>query len=182
MTLRRLLLAIAFLLAMAAWVALVHWMTTALGHKQEAPAYLDIDLAQVTPGSPRYYSFQGTPLALVRTTDAMLEHLRAQTAHTWNHRPIAPGHPSFSVYSLVSPAGGCEVEHLPNGTDRYAPGRPWQGGWHDPCRFGEWDYAGRAIRQYADQDPKLLQRPDLDTPGFELRDDRYLRITRASRQ
>lgn len=176
---RRIVLAIVFVLATAAWVAGVYWMT-GLTHKEDA--YLDIDLAQVAPGSPRFYTFQGTPLALVRTTDAMLEDLRAQTDHTWSRHPIAAGRPSFFVYSLVSPAGGCELEHLPRGTDRYAPVRPWQGGYHDPCRFGEWDYAGRAIRQYADQDPQLLQRADLDVPDFEIRDQRFLRITRVPKR
>ena len=176
---RRIVLAIVFLLATAAWVALVHWMT-GLGHT-ESP-YLDIDLAQVPPGSPKYYTFQGTPLALVRTTDAMLDDLRAQTAHTWSRHPIAAGRPSFFIYSLLSPADGCEVEHVPKGTDRYAPERPWQGGYRDPCRFGEWDYAGRAIKQYADQDPQLLQRADLDVPEFELREQRFLRITRAAKR
>lgn len=176
-TVRRVVFTLVFLLATAAWVAGVRWMT-GLEHKEDA--YLDIDLAQVPPGSPKYYAFQGTPLALVRTTDAMLDDLRAHTAHTWSQRPIAPGHPSFFVYSLRSPAGGCELEHVPKGTDRYAPVSPWQGGYRDPCRFGEWDYAGRAIRQYADQDPRLLQRADLDVPDFELRDQRFLRITRAA--
>ncbi|MBS0452096.1 MAG: hypothetical protein JSS14_12355 [Proteobacteria bacterium] len=152
---------------------------TTLKH-EEAP-FLDIDLSQVPPGSPRFYTFQRTPLALVRTTHAMLDDLQAQTAYTWSQRPIAADHPSFFVYSLVSPADGCEVEHVPRGADRYAPARPWQGGYHDPCRFGEWDYAGRAIRQYADQDPKLLQMADLDVPEFELKEQHILRITRAAK-
>jgi len=120
--------------------------------------------------------------AFVRTTDAMLDDLRAQSTHTWNLRPIAPGRPSFFVYSLVSPADGCEVEHVPLGADRYAPVRPWQGGYRNPCRFGEWDYAGRAIKQYADQDARLLWMADLDVPDFEIREDHILRITRAPKR
>ena len=176
MTLRRVLLAIAFLVATGAWVAFVFWMT-GLKHR-EAP-YLDIDLDDVPAGSPKFYTFQRTPIALVRTTDAMLDDLRAQTAYTWNQRPIAAERPSFFVYSLVNPADDCEVEHVPRGADRYAPVRPWQGGFRDPCRFGEWDYAGRAIRQYADQDARLLQMADLDAPEFELVGHRIVRITRA---
>ncbi|SFN46640.1 hypothetical protein [Variovorax sp. OV329] len=172
MTLRRVLLLIAFLLATGAWVALVHWMT---GLEHKGPAYLDIDLATIPAGSPKFYSFQGVPLTLVRTTDAMFDDLQAQTVHTWGRREIA-GRPSFFVHSLVNPADGCEVEHAPRGADRYAPARPWQGGYHDPCRFGEWDYAGRAIKQYVDQDAQLLQRPDLQVPEFEVRDEHILRI------
>jgi len=178
-TLRRVLLVIAFLVATGAWIAVVYWMT---GMDRKEAAYLDIDLAEIPTGSPKLYTFQRTPLALVRTTDAMLDDLEAQTAHTWNHRPIAAGRPSFFVYSLVSPADGCEVEHVPKGADRYAPVRPWQGGYHDPCRFGEWDYAGRAIKQYADQDARLLQMADLDVPDFEVREHHILRITRAQKR
>lgn len=179
MTPRRVLLVIAFLVATGAWVALVYWMTGL--ERKEAP-YLDIDLAEIPTGSPKFYTFQRTPLALVRTTDAMLDDLQAQTTHTWNQRPIPAERPSFFVYSLVSPADGCEIEHVPRGADRYAPMRPWQGGYRDPCRFGEWDYAGRAIKQYADQDPLRLQMADLDVPDFELREHRILRITRAAKR
>jgi hypothetical protein len=55
--------------------------------------------------------------------------------------------------------------------------RPWPGGYFDPCRFGEWDYAGRAIKQYADQDAARLRMADLDVPDFELREQNVLRIT-----
>jgi len=92
-------------------------------------------------------------------------------------RPLCP-----DPEALVSPADGCEVEPVPKGADRYAPVRPWQGGYHDPCRFGEWDYAGRAIKQYADQDARLLQMADLDVPDFEVREHHILRITRAQKR
>jgi ubiquinol-cytochrome c reductase iron-sulfur subunit len=179
MTLRRILLAIAALLATGAWLACVQWMT---GLERKDPPYLDIDLEKVPAGSPKFYTFQGTPLALLRTTDAILDDLRAQTTHTWNQRPMPAGRPSFFVYSLVNPTDGCEVEHSPLGADRYAPARPWQGGYYDPCRFGEWDYAGRAIKQYADQDAQLLRMGDLDVPDFEFREQHILRITRVPKR
>lgn len=179
MTLRRILLVSALLAATVAWVLFVWWMT-GLEHKEAA--YLDIDLWDVPAGSPKFYTFQRTPLALVRTTDEMLDDLEAQTVHTWSRRAIEAGRPSFFIHSLVGPADGCVLEEVPRGADRYAPGRPWQGGYRDPCRFGEWDYAGRAIRQYADQDPQLLRMPDLEVPDFELREHHILRITRASKR
>ena len=176
---RRVLLVIAFVIGASAWVAFVHWMT---GLERKEAAYLDIELADVPKGSPKFYSFRGTPLALVRTTDEMLDDLQEQTVHTWNQRPIAAERPAFFVYSLVNPDDGCEVDHVPKGADRYAPVRPWQGGYRDPCRFGEWDYAGRAIRQYADQDASRLQMADLNVPEFELRGHYTLRITRAPKR
>jgi len=170
---------IAILVATGAWVAFVYWMT---GLERKEAAYLDIDLAEIPTGSPKFYTFQRSSFNVAATTEAMLDDLQAQTTHTWYQRPIAAPRPSFFVYSLVSPADGCEVEHVPKGADRYAPVRPWQGGYYDPCRFGEWDYAGRAIKQYADQDAQLLRMPDLDVPDFELREQHILRITRAPKR
>jgi ubiquinol-cytochrome c reductase iron-sulfur subunit len=178
-TLRRVLLVLAALVATGAWIACVSWMT---GLERKEPPWLDIDLDKIPPGSPKFYSFQGTPLAVLRTTDEILDDLEAQTVHTWQQRPIAVPRPSFFLHALVGPADGCEVEHSPRGADRYAPARPWQGGYYDTCRFGEWDYAGRAIRQYADQDPQLLRMPDLAVPDFELREQHILRITRAPKR
>ena len=177
---RRVLFVIAFLLGVGALVALINWMT---GWKSEPPAYLEIELSEVPPGSPRFYTFRGTPLALVRTTGEMLDDLEAHTNHTWSQRPVAAAdRPAFFVYSLVNPSDGCEIEHRPKGAERYAPDRPWQGGYFDPCRFGEWDYAGRAIKQYADQDAARLRMADLDVPDFELREQNVLRITRVPKR
>lgn len=114
---------------------------------------------------------------IVRTTDAMLDDLRAQTPHTWSQRPIAGDRPSFFVFSRRSPGPGCAVVHAPKGAPRYAPERLWQGGFYDPCHFGEWDYAGRTIRQYPDQD-EAMRRPDLEVPAFELEDRSTLRLAR----
>ena len=177
--LRRALFVAAFLVGTVAWIALIHWMT---GLKSEPPPYLDIELSEVPKGTPKFYTFHGTPLALVRTTDEMLDDLQAHTVHTWNQRPIEANRPAFFVYSLVNPSDGCEVEHRPKGAERYAPERPWQGGYFDPCRFGEWDYAGRAIKQYDDQDASRLHRADLDVPDFELRAGNTLRITGVPRR
>ncbi|MEJ8848454.1 hypothetical protein [Variovorax rhizosphaerae] len=110
-------LAITLLVATGAWIAIVYWMT---GLERKEPAYLDIDLATIPAGSPKFYIFHGTTLALVRTINAILDDLEAQTTHTWHQRPIAAQRPSFFVYSLVNPADGCEVEHAPSGADRYA--------------------------------------------------------------
>src|SRR5947207_3099914 len=47
------------------------------------------------------------------------------------------------------------IVHASIGAPRNAPERLWQGGFYDPCHLGEWDYAGRAIRQYLDQDEAM---------------------------
>ena len=131
-----------------------------------APRSLTLHLDDLPPGQPRRFEWNGAPYAVVRTTDAMLADLRAHTVHTWNQREIPDERPALFVYSLLSPVFGCIVEHAPPGTPRYAPEREWQGGFYDPCHFAEWDYAGRAVRQYPDQEP-TMRVPDLDVPAFE---------------
>ncbi|HEV8313541.1 MAG TPA: hypothetical protein VGQ23_10775 [Burkholderiaceae bacterium] len=136
---------------------------------------LSIPLADVPPGVPKVFEWNGTPFALVRTTDAMLADLRAHTEHTWNLRGIPAEQPPVFVYSLVSPVLGCVIQYAPKGAPRYAPERQWQGGFYDPCQFAEWDLAGRAVRQYPDQEP-TMRVPDLDVPSFEIEGGTTLRL------
>jgi|RhiMetdeSRZDD1v2_1073273.scaffolds.fasta_scaffold76774_2 ubiquinol-cytochrome c reductase iron-sulfur subunit len=128
---------------------------------------LRIRLADVPPGVPKMFEWNGAPFALVRTTDAMLADLQAHTEHTWNRRGIPADKPPLFVYSLVSPVFGCVIQYAPQGAPRYAPQRQWQGGYYDPCQFAEWDFAGRAVRQYPDQEP-TMRVPDLDVPSYDI--------------
>ncbi len=140
--------------------------------------YIDIRIDGVLPGSIKTFRWNGRPFVIVRATNEMLGDLRAQTPHTWSERVISDDGPAFFVFSALSSArGGCPVVHAPIGAARYAPERLWQGGFYDPCRFGEWDYAGRTIKQYVDQD-EAMRRPDLGVLTFELKDHTTLRITR----
>jgi ubiquinol-cytochrome c reductase iron-sulfur subunit len=139
--------------------------------------FIDVRVDDMPAGSIRILRLNDRPVVIVRTTRAMLDDLRAQTSHTWNQRPIADTAPAFFVLSGLSSAGGCRVVHAPKGAARYAPERLWQGGFYDPCRFGEWDYAGRAIRQYDDQ-AEAMRRPDLEQPAFELKGHATLRVSR----
>jgi ubiquinol-cytochrome c reductase iron-sulfur subunit len=107
----------------------------------------------------------------------MLDDLRAQTVHTWSQRPIPADRPAFFVYSLKTPTLGCVAVYAPRGAFRYAPERVWQGGFYDPCHFAEWDYAGRTIKQYPDQDASM-RAADLEVPAFEFRAPGTLRLRR----
>ena len=156
--------AVVLLCAAGAMLAL-RWLPAA-----DAPAReLRIRLADVPPGVPKMFEWNGAPFAVVRTTDAMLADLRAHTDHTWNQRGIPAGQPPLFVYSLVSPVLGCVIQYAPQGAPRYAPQRQWQGGFYDPCQFAEWDFAGRAVRQYPDQEP-TMRVPDLDVPSYAIED------------
>lgn len=146
------------------------------GGSKAAP-YLDIPVGGIPAGAPKFFMWNDAPFALVRTTGEMLDDLQAQTPNTWSQRPIPADRPAFFVYSLVSPVLGCVARHAPKGAFRFAPERLWQGGFYDPCHFAEWDYAGRAIRQYPDQG-ESMRVADLDAPAFELRTPDTLRIHR----
>jgi ubiquinol-cytochrome c reductase iron-sulfur subunit len=134
----------------------------------DLPNVLEVGVADLQPGDVKAFRGQGRPYLVVRTTDAMLEDLYAQTPHTWSGREVT-GAPALFVLSAAGAETGCVLLHEPAGAPRYAPGRVWQGGFYDPCRFGEWDYAGRAIRQYDDQD-EAMRRPDLARPPFRVKD------------
>ena len=139
-------------------------------------AFIDIHVSDMQPSAVKTVRWQGRPYLIVRTSDEMLQDLRAQTPHTWSQRPIADA-PAYFVVSGRSSLRGCLLVHASAGAPRYAPERIWQGGFYDPCRFGEWDYAGRTIRQYPDQS-ESMRRPDLGVPAFELKDRSTLRIGR----
>jgi len=146
----------------------------------QAPGDVAIRLDDLPPGEPKMFEWNGAPYALVRTTDAMLADLRAHTDHTWSNRKLPSGEPKFFVYSLISPVFGCVLQYAPKGSPRYAPQREWQGGFYDPCQFAEWDYAGRAVRQYPDQEP-TMRVPDLDVPAFEVEGGTTVRLRARAR-
>lgn len=177
MSRRRALLA-ALLVGVGVSVGVVFLVTQSPGPgSDKGVPYLDIPVGDIPAGVPRFFLWNDTPFALVRTNGEMLDDLQAQTAHTWSQRSIPADRPAFFVYSLVSPVLGCVARHAPKGAFRFAPERLWQGGFYDPCHFAEWDYAGRAIRQYPDQG-ESMRVADLDVPAFELRTPDTLRIHR----
>ncbi len=162
----------------AAWVGALLTSTVSLGWAADAhQSFLDIRVKDMTPGTLKVFRWKARPYVVVRTTDAMLDDLHEQTPHTWSQRPVAADRPAFFVFSRLPGAPECAVRYAPKGAPRYAPERLWQGGFYDSCRFGEWDHAGRAIRQYPDQD-ESMRRPDLEVPAFELRDRLTLRFAR----
>ncbi|TMH01939.1 MAG: hypothetical protein E6H79_14695 [Betaproteobacteria bacterium] len=141
-------------LCVAALLLAGRWLPAA-----DAPVRdLSIRLADVPPGVPKMFEWNGAPFE-----------------HTWNLRGIPAEQPPLFVYSLVSPVLGCVIQYAPKGAPRYAPERQWQGGFYDPCQFAEWDFAGRAVRQYPDQEP-TMRVPDLDVPSFEIEGGTMLRL------
>jgi hypothetical protein len=145
------------------------------GMPPQSTSALEIRLADQPTGTPHLFVWNGAPFAVIRPTADMLDDLQAQTVHTWSRRAIPAERPAFFVYALTSPAQGCVLQHAPRGAPRYAPEREWQGGFYDPCRFAEWDYAGRAIKQYDDQQASM-RADDLAVPRYELRDGNTLRL------
>ncbi|MBW8831378.1 MAG: hypothetical protein JF606_18535 [Burkholderiales bacterium] len=138
---------------------------------------LEVRVDGMHPGEIKTFAFEGRRFVIVRTTDDMLDDLRDQTRNTWSRRPIPSDRTEFLVFAMTAAPTGCTVLHAPKGLPRYAPDRVWQGGFYDSCQFGEWDYAGRSIKQYEDQD-ETIRRPDLEVPTFEIKGQTTLRIVR----
>ena len=153
-------------------------MTRSMMRAPDDPGqYMDVSFDDLPAGNTMIFDWNNARYALVRTTDEMLEDLKAQTRHTWSQRPIPADRPVVFVYSLSTSVPGCVAQHAPHPVPRYAPEREWQGGFYDPCHYAEWDYAGRAIKQYPDQ-PESMRVADLEVPRFELRGRNTLRLRR----
>jgi Rieske Fe-S protein len=125
------------------------------------PPYVDVPLRSIQPGSFVVVEVGDKPYAVVRLTSEMLSDLRSQTPDTWSQRPIPAGTKAILVSALVSTNLGCGLMHAPKGEPRPLHSFKWLGGFYDPCHYGEWDYAGRALRS-----ARWL--PDLSTMEYEV--------------
>ncbi len=65
----------------------------------------------------------------------------------WLNLPVAVyrGESQVHVYYFQSPVSGCELREVRRGDHR--GDRTWMGGYVDPCRYGEWDYSGKALNR-----------------------------------
>lgn len=123
------------------------------------PPYIEVELRSIEPGSFVTVAVRSHPYAVVRVTPELVNDLRALTANTWSQRPVPEPSPRYFVFSLVSTNRGCGLVHAPKGKPPYGREVVWLGGFYDPCHYGEWDYAGRAVR-------RTLQLEDLATPKY----------------
>lgn len=151
--------------------------TTQVAAADESKSILDIRVDGMSPGAMKTFQWKRRLFVIVRTTNDMLVDLRDQTRNTWSRRSIPSDQTEFLVFAAPAEPTGCAIVHAPKGAPRYAPDREWQGGFYDPCQFGEWDYAGRSIKQYEDQE-ETMRRPDLEVPAFEFKDQATLRFVR----
>lgn len=124
----------------------------------------EVQLDKLAAGAFKKFEWLGRPVLIVRPTSEMVEELRRNTDNTWNRRSLV-GTDVFVFYSS-SPVHGCSVQHAPPGP-RYPGDDKWPGGFFDPCHYGAWDYAGRALRL----DDGSPQPEDLESPKFELSGD-----------
>ena len=124
-------------------------------------------IASIQSGTYKTIVWEQKPVAIFRPTEAIIKELVVLTPKTLNHRDI-PAHPEVFVYYLISSHRGCRLTHAPRGASPKAIGMAeklkWTGGFFDPCHYGEWDYAGRAISVY----DIYSSLPDLKTPKYSV--------------
>lgn len=138
------------------------------------PGYLDVDVARIEPGSYTVVEWEGRPIAVVRVSPQMLADLQAGTVRTWSRVPVRDFEASVFVYQLISTHLGCGLLHEPKGNARYPADADWRGGFYDPCHFGQWDYAGRAVRVSEGN----TQLPGLRVPKYSVPSDLRVRLYR----
>ena len=138
---------------------------------------LEVRVDGMPPGTMKTFQWMGHDFVIVRATHDMPDDLRDQTRNTWSRRPISNDRTEFLIFDGTAAPPECAIVHAPKGSLRYAPDRVWQGGFYDPCKFGEWDYAGRSIKQYEDQE-ESMRRLDFEVPEFEIKDRATLRFVR----
>ena len=135
--------------------------------------YFELRLNDLRPGDLKFFEYNDKPYALIRTSEEVLNDLDATTQWTWSGRAVPRS--AFFVVTLISTHRGCGLVHAPKEAPRYAPEREWPGGFFDPCHFGDWDYAGRALKIAQDQDPTYKLR-DLEVPRVQLRGSSTIRV------
>lgn len=59
--------------------------------------------------------------------------------------PTVSGQTEFVVYSLIPKHNSCSVVYLAPGRLEPLAGRPWPGGWFEPCHHGSWDMTGKPL-------------------------------------
>jgi hypothetical protein len=137
--------------------------------------YLEVQIFEIPLGSYKVVEWNNLPIAIVRPSPEMLKHLKENTSRTWSSLPIG-GDEKVFVIAIVSTYKKCGLQHEGKASNRFAEDVHWPGGFVDPCHFGEWDYAGRALKLY----PKMeghMRLDDLAVPRYELiRDGTVIRL------
>ena len=122
-----------------------------------AGAPVTVDIHDLAPGEMRTVSWRGKPVWILRRTDSMLAHIRADDALASDPHSDVPQQPDYAKneYRSIRPeiavlVGVCT--HL-GCTPNFEPadakaqmGQDWNGGFLCPCHGSRFDLAGRVLR------------------------------------
>lgn len=127
-------------------------------------------ISLIKPGTFTVILLNNKPVALFRPTASNIEDLIAITPKAFNNTNV-PRNPKVFIYYLEGTYKGCGLTHAPINASPKAisasKSLKWPGGFFDMCHYGEWDYAGRAIKVY-DHHTGL---PDLKVPQYKISGD-----------
>ena len=163
MTKRQLLSATVGLFLIVAVVSFAFLLSANLAPTKEIPT-VEIDIDSIPLGTYQVLEWKNKPVAIFRPSSENLTDLSMLTSESLHKTPL-PQEPKVFVYYLVSTKLSCSLVHAPkHASPKAIADNPlkWQGGFFDPCHYGEWDYAGRAVNVY----DKYDDLPDLYAPKF----------------
>jgi ubiquinol-cytochrome c reductase iron-sulfur subunit len=122
------------------------------------------------PGEIRRVVVRNIPVLLLQPSKSMLDTLNQLDQHVWNRRRPKPTSGPKDIYVYSAVGDSCTVLHVPRlERDPFDIQRKWLGGYVDPCRGSNYDYAGRAIRstQYT-TNAFSLESPSLFVPQYRI--------------
>jgi len=164
-------------LAMSAWPFAASMMPSAEAWSRTTVL---VDMPELERGIPVRLEVEGTPLFILRPTEAQRQALRALDAHVWSENPSAY-RADLDAYVVwgISQRFGCRLQDQPPQPSRitqFDPHAQWLGGYWDPWCEVSYDYSGRAIHSYGFTFNGLTWVPEpLVTPAiFERQGNRYL--------
>jgi Rieske Fe-S protein len=111
-----------------------------------------IDAPPLEPGIVYSEDINGTPLFLLKPTQAQRSSIELLNAHVWTPT-INTYNPKLGAYVYwgFSPKWGCPLEHKPPQQSRlqeWNKDAKWLGGYWDNWCEVSYDYSGRAIKTY----------------------------------
>ena len=122
-----------------------------------AGAPVEADIRDLAPGAMRIVAWRGSPVWILRRTDAMLADIRADDALLSDPHSDVPQQPHYArnEFRSIKPGIavlvgvcthlGCSPEFR-SADDKAEMGQAWSGGFYCPCHGSKFDLAGRVLR------------------------------------
>ena len=123
-----------------------------------AGASVEVDIADIPPGSARIVEWRGKPVWILRRTPEMLaslERVEPRLVDPGSAEPQQPDYagnqtrsirPEFLVAVGICTHLGCSPNHVPANDPNPSMPAGWEGGFFCPCHGSFFDYAGRVYK------------------------------------